>query len=1654
MYLLFLAILSILKMENDDDAYNENENDKENEEEIDYPPKIPDDKIDKENEEENDVEKEQEKEEEEDYPLKLSDYDNGKNEEEINYPQKIPDSDHFVYFIESHNSLKTINVSLSPNYIESRSLERIEETTIKKDKKKYVTSLYHFCIYKLIKKKDVIIIKAQDNLNEDMNQISISELNPSKNAFLFDINSSLNLYDSKLDLNDEFNFYLTYLEENYEKKSEQYQDLIESVLNYIANVKKKEKIDFSFYITLFVESFQLKYFYLVLELFHYDRINQQRDSISQKYINNFKNIAIAYENDPNLPDLQDEAKKEQLTINLFTLIYYFIYKYDKSMLKNLVKPNTYMFIYKGLIKHRQFFPRVKLSKKIINKLVNFSNDYIDLINALSYNRDLLVLLEVINENIDFINQKIDGKNELINLEILVEIKKDDNLNLIYGEIIKLFSHEKKLNKKFAIISQNIFDKYINYFNTGDDKNLNLLNSIIKDITNNNQEYEINNDMQYLIYKKNLKLALEHKLTNIDILHIIKEDKFFNEEKYNSKEFRQPEILSGIDIYKINEEFFSLWKKINFEKVFENNYYDYVDQVCKLVDNMSYFGILFELLNKSKDNNRRYDYNSISLMQSTFTNLLKTYVPENCKNFKNDIINLIYYSDQEKFNINKFLKETIEKNINDNLLNEIYSILLIKHEFLSNVAIDIIADFFTQDIWKANINKIIQLINLSNKIKKIMWNKLNKFVINENEFFEVEETNNYNLLLQLLKSNNFKQDENNLEAGEYLERSMIVITGTEEKIKNLDINYNLITYFIDNKKDEILYNRLLTIFLLNEKDANEQKDILKKNVKVIKLALNNLRSYLDKVTLFFPNKYYNEIKEVNEVIKKIKLGTINDYLKKYSYDYNKYTSIFREDIEKIGKRAESYFFITIYNDVKNKYKLDDEKNLKKAIKHFEKMKDIFSKNKLADSNDKIVEMCLRPFENREDELKHEIDIDIELLKIQNIKDKFKLYEDMLMLLKRKKILNVTLAFQTFINQMRLVRTVFSKDLEHIIKSLQESKVKYIKKTTDILEKYNINIDKKEEYLNIILLIQSQPTSIDFLLRTTIEDCRALQELPGLFENGFLSIGDIIDLENCINFMKIIGNGQTLKTMKDIDLINKFREEVGKNQKISLNFTKFINNFAIMEDMMINGLDRAEMSKNKVNSILEKSEFTISNIYNRFFTCLFWEYSRNNRNELTPSYLEFKDLFDLRDRAQLNRIMGGIVPVVNPPNIDGNNINAPNQNGNNIDDGNEQEKVILKNKKFIELVSEINNIYGLLQEIYWKGFTKEVIVKINIDKNNIVYNIEKKDYNSFNDVINIIKDIFNKIKEHQIIGYKNKKLVRYFFGLQFNYFYKIINEPRQKHLNKLMPFLNYFTNELIKENLDSFSYKKTKNEYQDIINNCDRYLSEILKKNKISYYTIYQYSLIRQKAIIGKYKGIYTYLSESLEKEIFQIFKYLTKINPVAQNILLCNKDTTSEEIIAFLYRAILCEYNSCFIIGGVETLIFDKKNNFFNLINSLYVENYKKMRSCLIILYTNKTSDIYKWLELEKTVKKLDIVKTDYENEKYNGKEIEIIYSDKSGVGKSVQIKCNILFRNKQYIYFPFGGVLNRDQILTRLKNLEINDNSVLHLDLYDTNSLY
>ena len=118
------------------------------------------------------------------------------------------------------------------------------------------------------------------------------------------------------------------------------------------------------------------------------------------------------------------------------------------------------------------------------------------------------------------------------------------------------------------------------------------------------------------------------------------------------------------------------------------------------------------------------------------------------------------------------------------------------------------------------------------------------------------------------------------------------------------------------------------------------------------------------------------------------------------------------------------------------------------------------------------------------------------------------------------------------------------------------------------------------------------------------------------------------------------------------------------------------------------------------------------------------------------------------------------------------------------------------------------------------------------------------------------------------------------------------------------------------IDIYDIKKGGDLIKNNIEDWDKYIKKILDKNTLTLEKIYSNTIITQKNLKSN-KGIFIYTCEKPEKNLFQIYKYLTSNNPIAQNVLFCNKITSNEEITSFLYRAILCEFNSCFILAGLE-----------------------------------------------------------------------------------------------------------------------------------------
>ena len=78
---------------------------------------------------------------------------------------------------------------------------------------------------------------------------------------------------------------------------------------------------------------------------------------------------------------------------------------------------------------------------------------------------------------------------------------------------------------------------------------------------------------------------------------------------------------------------------------------------------------------------------------------------------------------------------------------------------------------------------------------------------------------------------------------------------------------------------------------------------------------------------------------------------------------------------------------------------------------------------------------------------------------------------------------------------------------------------------------------------------------------------------------------------------------------------------------------------------------------------------------------------------------------------------------------------------------------------------------------------------------------------------------------------------------------------------------------------------------------------------------------------------------------------------------------------------------------------------------------------------NKSLDIYKNLSNKKYINTLNIKKDDFKNEKFEKNNIEIVKSDKSGVGKSTQIKKNIEDNKKNGFIFLLVEYLIKKKLL-------------------------
>ena len=303
------------------------------------------------------------------------------------------------------------------------------------------------------------------------------------------------------------------------------------------------------------------------------------------------------------------------------------------------------------------------------------------------------------------------------------------------------------------------------------------------------------------------------------------------------------------------------------------------------------------------------------------------------------------------------------------------------------------------------------------------------------------------------------------------------------------------------------------------------------------------------------------------------------------------------------------------------------------------------------------------------------------------------------------------------------------------------------------------------------------------------------------------------------------------------------------------------------------------------------------------------------------------------------------------------------------------------------------------------------------------------------------------------------------------------------------LRYIMN--IKDN-----YKQIKDNYQHIEKESDiflnnqsylkiiiNYISNTFNSNCKSIEEFYEKIIIKQhnKSI----KGIYLKEceNESMEKFVIDLILDKTKKLPISQNVLFANKETSSEEIQVFLFRAIFCNYNTLFVIEIYNSFSEYQLNEliyFLDSILSYKIQKYNEdtgkkvnkkdtsiyLESCLVFIYNKDNINISPFL---KEIKKYELKFIKNNDIKENKEKllsklgnITIITSDLCGLGKSKMIRKLIHDSNKKYIYFSLEGVLSKNVIFDKIKNLIENlkiknsEELAIHIDLsqsYETETL-
>ena len=1254
--------------------------------------------------------------------------------------------------------------------------------------------------------------------------------------------------------------------------------------------------------------------------------------------------------------------------------------------------------------------------EIYKEFVIYSLEIGKYLESLNYKSFDIIQLKILYEHIDIIFESL----------IKVEYSYLNDYNEAFDVINKLIDYQKEKRKKLIFFADVFWKGYYHYYlNNEDDNNiidkLDDINKLLFSYTDLDK-----NDIEYKnIVFSSIHEIIEKELNNIDNIKvqldlILKIDPYNLDDSYENK--RNPKLFKKINLYDLkNENDIKYFKELNIEKIYVNKFNEFIQIIIGNINTIEDFDFTIKLININIEKNR-YEYIELLIEKyKAFTELTE-------ESFILFLKKVIEYSPDKKINLLEIFlpKFNQNKNIYIKLLDIFFEDNEIKEKIIDLSYINL------------NVEALIDLIeNMKESQLKEYFDNIKQGIISYELFLEINDSKNIKLLSELMKKNLIPKEENY-----YLNENKNILNIIYNKLITFEESKDIYLNIIFNENNKFIFLQRFELFKLNiseDKFSSAEIEYNKIKQKFFETSKDIEKAYqISNLLDIYYNKTLKNILEIINIIyddymKNQKLVNIwikeDEFIKNFIREYDN-----KANLIKIIKEID--LFKVIY-EIKAKgnetSKFDEAKKILEDFKYL-----FYDMDKVGEIN--VLSKWYNLFTNDKemiDELK-------KLKDYYEIEKNIDLYE----IARNIMIYNKDIRYNSDINSILYFFKCFEAKETELSQYLNQKKSEFDEKKINFEKLVDINnfFEEKKFYLNngkedslLIKLIRILFNKENEIKYAKTKNINSVEVLLYRLEPGtdLLKYENIIEFKKCVEFIKNLDYDLT-----DINLIDNLRKslnEEDKNNQLYYLQNSFENYFKNFKKIKLLDSNIENNLYENVKFILNNSKFKIS-----FFKKEFKIYDDNNK-EIHIMTKDFDGLIKLKNNIIFN-------------------MNSDYQFSEEI-------KIIINNKKrktelffqYIKKLQKINEYFSLLEN---KGCPFILDISITISKDKISYQFLNK-YIIYDDLILKLKDYCKIIDEYKLILYKENGYFRYVYG---KHMYKLIKRTINKNKN-IHSYIRYFTNgdsfnDDIPLYIPSFNdlstaYKNYKIYIKEKFDFISKYIENIFKINGTSFELLYNNIKIKDEYYM---KGIYKCFLQQKNIEFFivKIFLKLTGKNPIAQNILLTNEETTNDEIYSFIYRAFKCKYNTLFIISITDDISIQKINSICLLIkqitNELKSEN-KYIIPCILFLIQNQNK-LGSIINLPEIKMLYEYLKGDENSLEYNlisgndiYKYVKVITSDCCGLGKTELIKKKIKENKEIYHYFSIGDNINKDELYKKLKKflkVEIKGkyNIGIHLDLF------